>query len=792
MRFPPAATAWRAVALLLILYALSLLDRQILYLMVDPIRADLGIDDIQIGFLQGFAFVGVYVACGVPLGWIADRFDRRLLIFAGVSVWSLATMACGLARSFEQLAAARLMVGMGEAALLPAAYSIIGDLFPRDRITKAMAVFSTGAMVGAGVALAIGGIVVDYVGSHRPVETVLLGTLRPWQLVFLLTGALGLPLTGLVFLFPEPARREAIVGEAASEAIILFIHRRWRFFACHFLGFGLIYLVSSGASAWGPSFLARRFDWSMGAIGPLLGTVVVAFGIVGFILSGRVVSAAFRRGVRDAHLRFHMVGALVLAAIGAIAPQVGSPWLAILLLGAVNLFTTVAANASAALQMVTPNRLRGRVSAIFLVFFNLLGVGAGPLAVSLFTVHLFGEEKLGMSLSLTFLLFGLLAALLLRLGMPAFARLVEQGEYHDPVPRRFVADRRRPARPNKEKLTMEIRHLGHSGLAVSALSFGTMTFGGGGIWEGIGSTQIADATRQIDLCLEAGVNLFDSADMYSMGQSEAILGAALGTRRKEVLVATKLFGQMGSDPADVGLSRRRIIECCDASLKRLGTDWIDLYQVHNHDALVPVEETLRALDDLVRAGKVRYIGCSNHSGWQLVKALGASERLGLECYVGQQIQYSLAVRDAENELLPAGLDQGVGALIWSPLAQGLLTGKARGGGEKGSRLDNYGSALRFESGPVDAVVDAVLEIAEARNVSASQVALNWLLRRPGVSTVLIGARTEAQLRDNLAAATWSLDDGDLKRLTDVSAVKLPYPNAHQHIFSPARNPDPFR
>lgn len=227
---------------------------------------------------------------------------------------------------------------------------------------------------------------------------------------------------------------------------------------------------------------------------------------------------------------------------------------------------------------------------------------------------------------------------------------------------------------------MEMRFLGASGLHVSVLGFGTMTLGDGkGRFAGIGNTSGEDARRQIDICLDAGVNLFDSADVYSAGRSEQVLGEALSTRRKDVVIATKAFGRTGHAVHDIGLSRRHLIDACETSLRNLGTDWIDLYQVHSFDGLVPVEETLRALDDLAASGKVRYLGCSNHAAWQLAKALGVSERRGWQRYVGQQIQYSLLVRDAEREMLPCGIDQGVGALVWGPLAEGYLSGKFRGG-----------------------------------------------------------------------------------------------------------------
>src|SRR3954452_19729798 len=234
---------------------------------------------------------------------------------------------------------------------------------------------------------------------------------------------------------------------------------------------------------------------------------------------------------------------------------------------------------------------------------------------------------------------------------------------------------------------MDYRQLGHSGLRVSPLTLGTMTFGGRGHWSRVGATEADTATRQVDMCLDAGVNLIDTADVYSDGLSEEDVGKTLKGRRARVLLATKARFAMGDGPNDAGLSRHHLIRACEASLRRLGTDYIDLYQVHEWDGVTPMEETLRALDDLVRSGKVRYIGCSNFSGWQLSKALGVSDRLGLERYVSEQIYYSLQSRDAEYELMPAGLDQGVGILVWSPLAGGLMSGKYRRGqeGPEGSR-----------------------------------------------------------------------------------------------------------
>jgi aryl-alcohol dehydrogenase-like predicted oxidoreductase len=328
---------------------------------------------------------------------------------------------------------------------------------------------------------------------------------------------------------------------------------------------------------------------------------------------------------------------------------------------------------------------------------------------------------------------------------------------------------------------MEMRRLGSSGLQVSALGFGTMTFGGTEGIRSVGTTQVDEARRQIDLCLEAGINLFDSADGYSQGASEEILGQALQGRRDDVILATKVHSRMGPGPNDLGQSRHHIIRGCEASLKRLGTDYIDLYQVHGFDPLAPLEETLRALDDLVRAGKVRYIGCSNYSAWHLMKALSISERQGLERYVSQQVYYSLVARELENELVPLALDQGIGSLIWSPLSGGFLTGKFRRGQDSPQEARRV---QRGDPGTIDedrgyAIVDVLEEVAQAHNASIAQAALNWLLQKPGVTSVLIGARREEQLMDNLKAASWTMRPEEVQRLDEVSATPPIYPYWHQ-------------
>ena len=317
-----------------------------------------------------------------------------------------------------------------------------------------------------------------------------------------------------------------------------------------------------------------------------------------------------------------------------------------------------------------------------------------------------------------------------------------------------------------------------------------MTLGGKGRHAAMGGIGVKDATRQVDLCLARGVNLFDTADIYSEGLAEEVLGEALHGRRHQVLVATKAFARMGPGANDLGLSRYHLLRACEASLRRLRTDYIDLYQAHGIDSLTPMEETLEAFDLLVRQGKVRYIGCSNFSAWQTVKALGISERCRLPRYISQQIQYSLLVRDAEFELIPMGLDAGVGVLAWSPLVFGLLSGKFRRGAARPeeSRLNLLDVPIRLDWEHLYRIVDRMAEIASARAVSVAQVALNWVKGKPGVDTVILGARTEEQLLDNLAAADWNLTAEEMARLDEVSAVPAPYPIWHQRMWAAARNP----
>jgi aryl-alcohol dehydrogenase-like predicted oxidoreductase len=328
---------------------------------------------------------------------------------------------------------------------------------------------------------------------------------------------------------------------------------------------------------------------------------------------------------------------------------------------------------------------------------------------------------------------------------------------------------------------MEYRRLGRSGLFVSALTLGTMTFGGRGAFSKVGSTDVAGARRHVDMCLEAGVNLFDTANIYSGGESEELLGEAITGRRDELLLATKVRMSVGEGPNDTGLSRHHIIRQCEDSLRRLGTDHIDLYQVHEWDGLTPLEETLEALDTLVRSGKVRYVGSSNYSGWQLMKALGISERLGLQRYVSQQIHYTLQAREAEYELVPVAVDQECSILVWSPLAGGLLSGKYRRDRDasEGRHVEGWDEPPVYDTDRLYDTIDVLVEIAEDRGVSAAQVSLSWLLGRPGVASVIVGARTDEQLADNLRAAELELSEEERRRLDEVSAPPLIYPFWHQ-------------
>jgi aryl-alcohol dehydrogenase-like predicted oxidoreductase len=338
---------------------------------------------------------------------------------------------------------------------------------------------------------------------------------------------------------------------------------------------------------------------------------------------------------------------------------------------------------------------------------------------------------------------------------------------------------------------MEYRTLGRSGLKISTLTMGTMTFGGGGKFSAVGKTDLADARRQIDLCLDAGINLIDTANVYSNGLSEEIIGEALGGKRKnDVLIASKARMKIGTGPNDEGLSRYHLIRECEKSLKRLKTDVIDIYFLHEWDGTTPLEETMAALDTLVGQGKVRYVGCSNYSGWHIMKALGIAERNHHPRFITQQIHYTLEAREAEYELLPISVDQGLGVLVWSPLAGGLLSGKYTRDKATARQLAGWSEPPIRDEDRLWSIVDTLSEIGKAHGVSAAQVALAWLLTRPAVTSLVIGGRNEAQFNDNIAAASLALTLDERTKLDAVSRPPVLYPYWHQQAtarrsFGPA-------
>lgn len=339
---------------------------------------------------------------------------------------------------------------------------------------------------------------------------------------------------------------------------------------------------------------------------------------------------------------------------------------------------------------------------------------------------------------------------------------------------------------------MEFRRLGRSGLRVSTLAMGTMTFGGGDVFGNVGRTDLAGARRQIDMCLDAGVNLIDTANMYSAGAAEEILGQAIAGRRDQLLISSKVRMAMGGGPNDEGLSRHHILEQVEASLRRLNTDHLDIYHVHEWDGLTPLEETMETLDSLVRSGKVRYLGVSNYSGWQLMKALCVADTHGYERFVSNQIYYSLESRDAEYELVPLSLDQGLGIMVWSPLAGGLLSGKYRRGQQagEGRHLTEWSEPPVRDEDKLYDTIEIVVDIASAHGASPAQVSLAYLLAKPGVTSVVVGARKDEQLADNLGAVDVRLSAEDIDRLDRVSAPDLIYPHWHQASLVSGRLSEP--
>lgn len=410
---------WRAIAILLTINTLAYLDRQILTLLVDPIRADLGVSDVEIGFLQGLGFTLFYALCGPFIGWAVDRWRRREIISAGVLVWSVGTTASGFADSYSSLLVARFAVGGGEAALLPAAYSLISDLFDKPRLGRALSVFSLGAIFGSSLSYAVGGALVTLVTRYSGADGGLIAGFEQWQLVFLMIGMVGIPLAFAPFAFRDPPRRK-VLDEARTRdgADVSHFRRHWRFYACHILGFSLFCSVGAAISAWSATYMMRDHGWSVAQSGALLGLKNLVASGLGMLGAGWLADWLTRRGWSDAHLRLYLFALPVFAVAGLTAFLAKDMWLAFAGLAVVAIFTPFIAVAAAALQMATLPDQRGRVSAAFLLAYNLLGFGLGPAGVAYVSDHLFdGGDSLGAGMALAIAIVTPLVMLLMALGL---------------------------------------------------------------------------------------------------------------------------------------------------------------------------------------------------------------------------------------------------------------------------------------------------------------------------------------------------------------------------------------
>lgn len=419
--------AWRALPVLILLYALSLLDRQVLTLMVGPIKRDLGLSDFQVGLLQGLVFSVFYSVAALPIGWLVDRFPRRPIIWLGVTAWGLAAAMCGLAQNYTQLLVARLGVGVGEAALSPAAYSMLADLFRPSRLALALSVLMIGSSLGNGAAIGLGGLVVSFAEGTEGVTLPIVGHLASWQFVFVVTGLPGLVLGAAIFLIGEPRRRDRMASarQASPAETLRFIGARKAFFATHFLGFGLLSIVGWGFTSWLPAYMGREFGWSIAQLSIPLALIIGLGGTFGTLATGALVDRLFADGRTDAHMRVYAIIACGMSICGVAAFQTSSPWLFLALATPIASSMVLAATAGAALQIVTPNEMRGQIGALFLLVMNGIGMGLGPTLVGALTDFIFRDEaRLGLSMTLLFGALGPASALALWLGMPAMRTAV--------------------------------------------------------------------------------------------------------------------------------------------------------------------------------------------------------------------------------------------------------------------------------------------------------------------------------------------------------------------------------
>ncbi|MBV9510997.1 MAG: MFS transporter [Caulobacteraceae bacterium] len=426
--------AWATLSIYLVLYAVAFLDRQVATLLVAPIKADLHVSDSQIGLFQGFAFVGFYVLFALPLGWLADRFSRRLIVFLGITVWSASVIAAGLSRTFNQLLCARFGIGAGEAALAPAANSALSDLFPRERLSAAMAVFSVGAIVGGGISLVLGGLIVGAANARGPFLAPVIGLVKPWQMVFFAAGVPGLLLGLLIWLAQEPERRgrSADAAKTAGRGFgpaLGFVWRGRAFFFTHFAAFSLLNLICGSYTTWAPTYFMRSFGWSQQHAGLVLGLIALICGAFGMLFSGFLADHLFRRGLRDAHFRYYVVAALLLGGAGVVMAIWRDPATAVACTIVVYSIAPFIAVCNAALQLTTPNEHRGQVSSLFLMIYNVVGFGAGPLVISSITDFIFRDEsKIGLALALNCAVTAPITALVFAFGCRPMRAAVKRAE----------------------------------------------------------------------------------------------------------------------------------------------------------------------------------------------------------------------------------------------------------------------------------------------------------------------------------------------------------------------------